>query len=188
MAYSSYAVTNTTATSRPTSSSTSKPSSFGICTSRKSRSGCSSDTTLTASKPFAHSATMSTSWIGVRYSRSTARASASSSTMATRSLGVDASVIGETGDGELDAEAFRVGPRRQPRLCAEHGRQPLPHVVEPDAPPRTGRRVRIARVLDRNRQTILLARDVQPNHTTIDQVRDAVRDGVLDERLQHQRR
>ena len=53
-----------TGTARPSNSSTSKPSSFGIWTSRNIRSGASSVTAFTASKPLPHSATIVTA--GVR--------------------------------------------------------------------------------------------------------------------------
>jgi hypothetical protein len=70
----------------PASSATSKPSSLGIWISRNTRSGDSSVIAFTASKPLAHSATISTSACSDRYSRTTPRASISSSTMMIRIL------------------------------------------------------------------------------------------------------
>ena len=69
------------ARSVPINSSTSNPSSFGIWISRKTRSGFSSPTALTASNPLAHSATTSISGWLPRNSSSIFRASSSSSTM-----------------------------------------------------------------------------------------------------------
>src|SRR6266851_5525091 len=73
-----------TGTSGPINSSTSKPVSFGICTSRKSRSGLCSATAFTASNPFLHSATTSISSCARNSSRNTCRASSSSSTTIVR--------------------------------------------------------------------------------------------------------
>src|ERR1035437_196545 len=62
------------------SSSTSKPSSLGIWTSRKSRSGLVSAMAFTASNPLAHSATTMISGCEASNSRRYPRASSSSST------------------------------------------------------------------------------------------------------------
>src|ERR1039458_2166035 len=82
MAYWSYAVTKMTtgACEGSISSRTSKPSSLGIWTSRKSRSGMVSAIAFTASNPLAHSAATTISGCVANNSRRYPRASSSSST------------------------------------------------------------------------------------------------------------
>src|SRR5215475_756997 len=62
-------------------SNTSKPSSSGICTSRKTRSGCSARIWQTASRPFPHSFTSSMSGTPLSKARRLRRAGGSSSTI-----------------------------------------------------------------------------------------------------------
>src|SRR6185436_18523533 len=74
--------------SAPAASRTAKPSSSGICTSRKTSSGLSSRMRATASRPFAHSPAISTSVSRASMRLIRRRASGSSSTISTRILRV----------------------------------------------------------------------------------------------------
>src|SRR5262245_63897663 len=100
---------------------------------------------------------MSTSADAVRYSRNTDRASASSSTIATRRWGEAASVIGQAGHRQLDAVARVIGAGVEPGIGAEHGCQSLADVLEADAPARGSQRFSVARVFDGNRQAAVTA-------------------------------
>ena len=135
------------ATSRPTSSRTSKPSSFGIWTSSNTRSGLCSATALTASNPLAHSATTSTPGSPARYSRTTARAR----------LVVDDDDAKRGRDGSVIAVSGQtIATRKRPARAASMRASP------PNASPGGGGRSRarrrrprraarrIARVLDRD--------------------------------------
>src|SRR5262245_30313315 len=126
---------------------------------------------------------MFTSAEAVRYSRSTDRASASSSTIATRRRDEGVSVIGQAGHRQLDTVARVIGAGVEPGIGTEHGDQPLADVLEADAPARRSRRFSIARVFDGNRQAAVTPRDIEPNDTALEQAGDAVRHRVLDERL-----
>src|SRR3989442_12439815 len=104
--------------------------------------------------------------------------------MATSNGDEEASVIGEAGQRELHSVPLSVGARFEPRLATEHGNEPLTDVFEADTATRRGRRLGVAWVLDRNRQSLVTSRDVEANHSALEQSGNAVRDGVLDERLQ----
>src|SRR6266853_80565 len=107
IAYWSNAVTNTMAGARwtPTSRSTSKPSSSGICTSRNTRSGVTSRMAAVASRPFAHSPATAISRVDHFEGR-----------LVTVQLPQT-----RAGVGEADTAAFRA---------LEHGREPRPIVPD----------------------------------------------------------
>src|ERR1051325_8696099 len=86
MAYSLYAVTKMTSGVRSpfSASSTPKPSSAGICTSRKIRSGDKARIDSTALVPLSHSPTISTSGSAARHRLSRSRARCTSSIISVR--------------------------------------------------------------------------------------------------------
>src|SRR5688572_7568820 len=176
---------NTTGTSRPSSSSTSKPSSFGICTSRNSRSGESSVTAFTASNPLPHSATSSTSAYFVRYSRTTARASGSSSTTTTRK---GSRSLMRLHRGQHDLHPPHSIPLGGAQACLVAVKRLNPRADVRQADPRTllPRPIGIARILDEDSEELAGARDRDPDRTSFEHVRHAMRNRVLDERLEQQ--
>src|SRR4030095_1685924 len=116
-----------------------------------------SDTAFTASNPFAHSATTSMPGIAARYSRTTARASSSSSTIATLSGTSGTLLIGDARQVQLDPELFRAGVYVHARGTAERGSQTAAHVVETHSAGSGGAGVRLARVFETDRAVTIAA-------------------------------
>ena len=71
---------------------------------------------------------------------------------------------------------------------AKHRLQPTADVFEADAAALALDVVRIPRVLNGDRQPAVIARDVKTNHAPLERSSDPVRNRVLDERLQNERR
>src|SRR5215472_7874455 len=127
-------------------SKTSKPSSLGICTSRKTKSGLSSPIAFTASKPLPHSATTSAPPASQAYSRRSWRASSSSSTITVRRF---IGLLGDlTGHGDFGAEAVSVRARGEAAGRAEASLQPRADVAQAHAVTPRRRRFRVEAVLD----------------------------------------
>ena len=179
----------------PTSSSTSKPSSFGIWMSSSSRSGFSSVTAFTASKPLPHSADDLHVGCAPRAARAGCLAPAArrprrrreSSGRAFLSWRAHAAVTAgiRTSTQEAVRRASPARPHRDAPHCVVRR---LRSSSSPSPTPRVPRPIGVARVLERDRQCRSLAGGGQPNRAAFDQLGDAVDDGVLDERLQEQRR
>src|SRR6478736_841484 len=146
--------------------SASKPSALGICTSSRIKSGRCSPASRTASRPSAASPTTSHSGCARRYSRSSLRAGSSSSTTST----------------VLWGESVTGAP---PFCWANRG--------APETSPRSSRRrdwpgSRCNRILDLDQEAFVPQCRAHPQRRRLRDARDAVCDGVLDERLQDERR
>src|SRR5439155_4165728 len=77
---------------------------------------------------------------------------------------------------------------REDRLAAIEGRQPVAHDLQAESSPGAGGSLGVVRVLDDDAQTITRPARLQPDGSSGGKGRDPVDDGVLDERLQEQRR
>src|SRR5258708_247495 len=172
-------------------SSTSNPSSFGIWMSRNNRSGFNSFAAFTASKPLVHSATTCTSACCSRYSRMSARAGASSSTITTvRVLGSSIRVcpLGRLKGqahfrGEFAALLINVELPGKAKL----GLEPLAHQRKAKAGALVPRTIRIAGVGDPHNQHRMLSFRPNGDGTAFEQVCDAVQHRIFGQRLQDQR-
>src|SRR5437773_6823365 len=160
--------------------------------SRNTRSGACSAMAFTASKPFVHSPTTSTPGCVPRYSRSSARAGASSSTSSTRMRSNMAGLRGnrrrECRQRERDAEPFTRAGRGQLGLARPEYLEPAPDVLESHAFAPSRGRVGVYRILHHHAQERAVTPRLDPNGAALPAILDAVLDGVLDERLQQQRR
>src|ERR1700733_374591 len=172
-------------------SSTSNPSSFGIWMSRNNRSGFNSFAAFTASKPLVHSATTCTSECCSRYSRMSARAGASSSTITTvRRLG---SSIRVRPLGRLKRQADLRG-ELAPLLVdvelpckAKLRLEPLAHQREAKADAPMPRTIRVARIGDPHNQQRMLSFRPNADGAAFEQVCDTVQHRIFGQRLQDQR-
>ena len=66
--------------------------------------------------------------------------------------------------------------------------QPLAQQLEAESDAARARAIGIAGIVERDRQRLAVACRRQPDGAALDELADAVHDGVLDERLQQQRR
>src|ERR1700722_8550042 len=169
-------------------SNTSNPSNFGIWMSRNKRSGFNSFAAFTASRPLVHSATTCTSVCCSKYSRMSARAGASSSTITTvRALGVsirDHPLGGFKWQTDLRGKLapslgnFQLASQAKLRL------QPLAHQRKPKAGALLSRAIRIARIDDPYNEQRLLSFRPNRDGTAFEQVSNAVQYGIFREGLQ----
>src|ERR1700674_2069673 len=175
-------------------SNTSKPSSFGIWISKNSRSGFNSFAAFTASSPLVHSATTRTSPWCSRYSRTSARAGASSSTITT--VRGDGSAIGNhriggggferqaDGRDELAALFGNLEPPRSAKLRL----QPLTHQRQTDTRPFLARAIRIARIGHPHDQHRMLPFCADRDGAAFEQRGDTMQHRIFGQRLQYQGR
>src|SRR5271169_4618968 len=176
------------------SSTTPKPSTSGIWTSRKTRSGCSRWIKAMAELPSPHSATTSRSGSSSSRLRRRSRASASSSLSNTRmDMGVSDLLIlvtGAIGNADLyDASAAR-------RIFQHHGMifvvellQPAASVAETDAFARRGTAAASETdsvVADFHPYIVVIAPGGNTNQSGRAAWTDAMADGVFHQRLQNQ--
>src|SRR6266852_1133899 len=199
-AYWSNAVTNTMAGARstPTSRSTSKPSSSGICTSRNTRSGVTSRIAAAASRPFAHSPATTISGSAARRCRIPSRPARSSSTISVRIARISSTVTNpppvgsrqpERHDDVRDRSAISRVDHFERGLVTVQLPQPRAGVGEADAAAfralEHGREPRPI-VPDREVQAAVdtPSADQEPNHGAAR--RDPVTNRVFDERLEDQ--
>ena len=98
-----------------------------------------------------------------------------------------------THDGHRDARretavvSLRSGSiGARPRVCKTL--EPLADVAQAEPGAASGRPIRVARIIDGNDQRGYTLLDPDVHDASLEHVRDAVPDGVLDERLQHERR
>src|SRR5262249_25241137 len=131
----------------------------------------------TASKPFPHSATISTSACAARYSRSSARAGASSSTITTRRraslIGASRAVLGRR-QREDDAEALGLAEDVDARRARVQGLETLADVLEAEPVSAARRGFGIARVLDGDLEAPAVAPSLDAHGAALDAVRDAL--------------
>src|SRR5262249_13217957 len=203
MAYSSNAVAKTICGAAPRSArSTSNPSMPGICTSRKTRSGRCSSINRTASTPSCASPTSSTPPTRERNARSRSRASFSSSTTSVRmppavTRRLRRANLSEVGrsrgllhrepqphDGAASRAALDLGQVIRPVQALEARSQ----VAQPDAARIDLREHRLRHaepvVADRQREELAVHVRVDRHRADAALARQAVLDGVLDQRLQ----
>src|SRR5262245_28365691 len=183
----------TTAAPGSMSSSTSKPSSRGIWMSSRTTSGRVSATTRTASKPSAHSPTTSIPGSAARSRRRPRRASSSSSTITTRSVPVPSGMRSSLGRGDRrQRQTHREGGGgpfhlETRRVTVERSQTPA-DIIDPETGPPPPGPFRVARIGHLDRQDAAGSTRRQPQRSAAGELGDAVTHGVLDERLQDERR
>src|ERR1700723_264075 len=181
-----------TANSVPVNSRTSKPSSFGIGTSRKRRSGLSSPTAFTASKPLAHSAAISISGCARKSSRNICRANSSSSTITARIFFCASALklrhLSFRRKRQRHAKSVAIASHIHRSPPAKSRSQPPAHILKPQSIAPLFRRFGIPLVLHHDQKTFSLGLNNEPHPTAIHKIRNSMHHGVFHQRLQKQRR
>src|SRR5208282_4830553 len=86
------------------------------------------------------------------------------------------------------SKARSLGARAKARLASVARFEALADVRESDAIAAARRSFRVEKVLDDDFERIVAAQRFEPNPAAVDEIGDAVGDGVLDEGLQQKRR
>src|SRR5215469_13481591 len=174
------------------SSRTSNPFSFGIWTSRKSRSGFSSEMDFTASNPFAHSATISISGCAPRSSRSTRRANSSSSTITARcffpGLAIGSHCLSIHRQGDTHPKGFFIARHVEVGALPITSLQAPPHIRESQPMAARRRKLGVVLVLNHHLDFVFKLLHREANPTAGGQVGYSMHHGVFNHRLQKQRR